>query len=224
VLGGSAALSWIDLEYPERRGSFKPGPGVQSPYSVSPDGRSLAYYAMDPVTGFDLWTVDVTKGETGLEAGVPQRWRGSAAFEVAPSYSPDGRWIAYASNASGTFEVYVSQVSGGEPFRVSVGGGSMPRWASPKGEVIYRTNDRAMIAPYRITGHRFIVGTLRRWPAPALADTGVLPNFDVSPDGARLAALVPAGRPEDQQSRDHVTVLFNLFEEVQRRLANASKQ
>ncbi len=52
-----------------------------------------------------------------------------------------------------------------------------------------------------------------------LADTGVLPGFDIAPDGERIAALLPAARPEDQQTANHVTFVLNFADEVRRRVA-----
>jgi hypothetical protein len=74
-----------------------------------------------------------------------------------------------------------------------------------------------MVASYKAAGDSFAADTPRPWSPHSLADTGVLPNFDVAPDGERILALVPASRSEDQQSPNHVTVMLNFLEEVRRR-------
>ena len=51
-----------------------------------------------------------------------------------------------------------------------------------------------------------------------LGDTGVLSNFDLDADGRRVVALVPAARPEEQQSLNHVTVALNFSDDVRRRV------
>jgi hypothetical protein len=61
------------------------------------------------------------------------------------------------------------------------------------------------------------VGTLRhadRRPGP----TGVLPNFDLSPDGERILALMPGAKPQEQQTQIHVTFILNFSDEVRRRM------
>jgi hypothetical protein len=55
----------------------------------------------------------------------------------------------------------------------------------------------------------------RPWSQDALADTGVLPNFDVGPDGRVLA--LKSGSPQDQQTPNHVTLVMNFRSEVRRR-------
>ena len=75
-----------------------------------------------------------------------------------------------------------------------------------------------MVASYAIKAGQFAVEHVRPWSGTQLFDTGVLANFDVGRDG-RIAALLPADSPEDRQSKNHVTVTLNFFEEVQRRLS-----
>lgn len=60
------------------------------PWSVGPGGR-LAYFELNPATGFDLWTVPMTAAAAGLTVGIPAPYLRTPAFEVYPSFSPDGR-------------------------------------------------------------------------------------------------------------------------------------
>ena len=180
----------------------------------------LAYYEMNQNTGLDLWTVPVMNTGTAIEAGTPERFLGTPAMEAYPSFSPDGRWIAYASNESGPYEVYVRRFpdDGTKPVKVSKDDGSVPHWSKREQEIVYRSeDDRLMVARYRITGHRFIVDSHQEWPSTPLADTGVLPNFDLTPDGEHIVALTPSGPAFDRQAKDHVTVVVNVFEELRPR-------
>lgn len=105
----------------------------------------------------------------------------------------------------------------GTKVRVSASGGVVPRWSPNGHELIYRTDaHRLMVVPYKIAGGSFVAGTPRAWSQHALADTGVLPNFDVGPDGERIVALMPAPA-KDPQTANHVTVMFNFDEHVRRR-------
>jgi Tol biopolymer transport system component len=65
---------------------------VQVPWSFSPDGTRLAYHELSATTGFDLWTVAITRSERGLVAGKPELFLRTAAYETYPAFSPDGRW------------------------------------------------------------------------------------------------------------------------------------
>ena len=139
VVGGATGLSVV-----APRADAKPVPLVQSstiqvPWSFSPDGRRLAYSEMSASRGFDLWTVPVQKTAAGLVAGRAEPFLQTAAFEVYPSFSPDGQWLAYSSNESGTWEVYVRAFpDNGSKTRVSVNGGRIPRWSSHSHELLYK--------------------------------------------------------------------------------------
>ena len=80
-----------------------------------------------------------------------------------------------------------------------------------------------MVATYTTKGGSFAAGSQRQWSQSRLADTGVLSNFDLSSDGRRILALMPAIRPEDQQTENHVTFMLNFFDEVRRRVASAGR-
>jgi serine/threonine-protein kinase len=219
AFGGATGLGWVDS-----RGSGDPVPlmsisTAQTPWSVSLDGERLAFYERSPETGFDLWTVPVLRTNTGFSLGRPEPFLRTQAFEVYPSFSPDGRWMTYASNESGSWEIYV------RPFpddrttkvRVSTSGGVVPYWSPNGRELLYRTDaNRVMVVSYKIAGGSFTVSEPRPWSQHTLADTGVLPNFAVDASGERLVALMPAP-PQDPQLPDHVTVILNFDETVRRR-------
>lgn len=216
VFGGLNGMAWLDADRPGQSGSLTTTRAIQVPWSVSPDGRRLAYYEMHPDTGFDLWTVDVAAAGDGLRSGAPEPFLRTPAFEVYPSFSPDGRWLAYASNESGTYEVYVRRFpDDGTKVRVSSGSGSIPRWLKNGRELVYRATDqRIMVVTYRTDGTSFRVEPPRSWAPQVLADTGVLPNFDPGPDDQRLAALLPATQSGDRQSPNHVTFVINFVEQL----------
>jgi serine/threonine-protein kinase len=194
---------------------------AQTPWSTSPDGQRIAYYERSPETGFDLWTAPILRSDTGPRLGRPETFLRSRAFEVYPSFSPDGRWMTYASNESGTWEIYVRRFpDDGTKVRVSTAGGVVPYW-SPNGyELLYRTDaHQVMVVTYKAVGESFTPGEARPWSQQTLADTGVLPNFAVDASGERIIALMPTP-PEDPQSANHATVILNFDEEVRRRAAS----
>ena len=102
----------------------------QFPTSVSPDGQLMVFAETHPMSGADIWVVD---RRTGTRRALVRTW----SDETFARFSPDGRSIAYMSNVSGRWEVYVQPVSGGSPRRVSSGGGAWPSWSADGATVYY---------------------------------------------------------------------------------------
>jgi serine/threonine-protein kinase len=98
--------------------------------SWSPDGRQLAYTVQ---TGLlhDIWVM--TMGDPPKTEPLYT----NAASEYSPAFSPDGRWLAYQSDESGRFEVYVQRYPRGERLVVSTGGGSAPMWRRDGKELFF---------------------------------------------------------------------------------------
>jgi dipeptidyl aminopeptidase/acylaminoacyl peptidase len=115
-------------------------PEVKVPCDWSPDGRQLLYYLPDPVSGTDLWLVSA-------ETRVPVLFLKTPANELWGQFSPDGRWVAYQSNATGRYEIYLRPAAGpGEPVVVSTQGGVYPRWARNGAELYYIAPDATLMA------------------------------------------------------------------------------
>ena len=218
AFGGATGLAWVPSDKPANPASLTDGRSVaQTPWSVHPGGRILAYYERSPETGFDLWTAPVVSSDRGPRLGPPERVLRTQAFEVYPSFSPDGRWIAYASNESSTWEIYVRRFpDNGTRVRVSSSGGVVPYWSPNGRELVYRTDaNQVMVLTYKVVGDSFTAGNPRPWSQHTLADTGVLPNFAVDSTGERILALIAA--PEKHpQTVNHVTVIVNFDEWVRR--------
>jgi Tol biopolymer transport system component len=126
------------------------------PTDWSQDGRFIIYRQLDPKTKGDVWVLPVT--ESGKAE--PFRVVRTDANETAGALSPDGRWLAYVSDVSGRFEVWVHSFPGGSGKRqVSNGGGSSPRWRRDGRELFYYASDgKLMAAPVR-SGENFEAGT-----------------------------------------------------------------
>lgn len=189
------------------------------PWSSLPDGSRLVYAEMAPGTAFDIMTAPMITGEDGLRRGSPVPFLATRAMETTPVLSPDGRWLAYASNVSGVPEIYVQAFpGGGAAIRVSSGGGTTPRWSVTGRELLYRTVDRrVVVVTCRVTDGRLEASPPVAWAPDVLADTGVLPSFDLAPDGERIAALVPAPDDAGVASPNHVTIALGFTAEPVRR-------
>jgi len=165
-------------------------------------------------TGFDLLTLPLEIGADGeLAAGAPEVFRALHTYETYPAFSPDGRFVTHGSNESGAWEVYVRTYPGGDKaWRVSMGGGRISTWAKD-GTLFYETHEhRLMTVPYRIENGGLIAEEPRLWSTKQLADTGVIANYDVAPDGS-VVAVVDSGEPVP---RDRVTFVTGFFDQLRR--------
>ena len=117
----------------------------------SSDGNHVVYQAFDQVTdAFDLWYVSLKKGER-----TPVRFTNTPFDEALPQFSPDGRYLAYQSNKSGEWEIYVIPFPGGDQsWQISTGGGSQPRWSYGSEELFFVRQDWLTAVRVR-TGPRF---------------------------------------------------------------------
>jgi eukaryotic-like serine/threonine-protein kinase len=113
---------------------------LQTPSDWSRDGRYLLFTKVDPKTRSDLWILPDPLGKPGEAAPFP--FLETESIESEGQFSPDGRWIAYVSNESGQFEVYVRPFpSGPGKWKVSSKGGVEPRWRRDGKELFYLESD-----------------------------------------------------------------------------------
>jgi hypothetical protein len=122
----------------------------------------------------------------------PFPWLGTPFNERVPKFSPDGRWVAYESDDSQQFEIYVAPFRGpGATRQISKGGGMDARWRADGKEIFYvGPNGTLMAAEVSIQGGSVEVGAIRSLNIPII--TGRVYLYDVSSDGQRiLAAAAP---------------------------------
>ena len=123
-------------------------PNNQFPSSWSPDGQMLAYTEIDAGTRADILALDVQPSPHGQRALVRTPWD-----ETAGVFSPDGRWLAYQSNESGRWEIYLSAYPPGHVrYPVSSGGGTAPFWSADGRALYYRDGPRVMAVTMPSTG------------------------------------------------------------------------
>jgi serine/threonine-protein kinase len=189
--------------------------------SLSPGATRLAYAERSMETGVDIWTVplDLTDPDHP-KAGKPEPYLRTPADELVPTFSPDGRWVAYRSNETGIPEIFVKPFpdAGGGKWQISTGGGLYAVWSKNGHELFYETTDnRIMVADYAVDGASFLPGQPKPWSGKQVFYTGTS-NLDLAPDGKRFVVLSLPESERDTKASVHVTVLLNFFDEVRRRV------
>jgi Tol biopolymer transport system component len=111
------------------------------PNDWSPDGRFILYQAFSPKVGNDLWVLPLFGDQK------PAPFVQTEFNEIQGRFSPDGRWVAYASNESGTYQVYVQSFpSPGGKTQVSINGGAQPTWRRDGKELFFLAPGRKLMA------------------------------------------------------------------------------
>jgi serine/threonine-protein kinase len=176
----------------------------------SPDGSTLLVTQDSDGSARDVWLVAVSGGDARPLLSGPFE-------ECNPRLSPDGRWLAYSSDESGRFEVYVLRLPGLEQrAQVSVGGGDSPVWRSDGREVVYRSADGQVMSVRFSTGPggEPVVGrptALFEDAYGAAIGRASHVDYDIHPDGARFVMIGPqAGASAD------MGVVVGWFEELRR--------
>jgi Tol biopolymer transport system component len=175
-------------------------PGV--PTSWSKDGRFLLFTNNSPQTAADIWVLPDPGRVSRATKPVPVL--ATPFAEGSAHFSPDGRWIAYRSNESGTFEIYVRPFSlngitgsAGAKWLVSKGNGLNPRWRSDGKQLFYAPqNIRDVMAVDIDTSKGFQAGIPRRlFSSPSSIGASVT-GWDLAPDDNRFLLVGPpnAGR------------------------------
>jgi Tol biopolymer transport system component len=159
-------------------------PIQQFPLHWSLDGQSVVYARLDPETKWDLWVMPMAGDRS------PAPFLNTPANEALARISPDGQWIAYQSDESGRYEVYVtSYPQPGRRWPVSVNGGTSPIWRKDGREIYYDSADHRLMAVPVGFGPIFTPGV----PVPLFAlrairvvGGGLGWSYDVAPDGRFL--------------------------------------
>jgi serine/threonine-protein kinase len=206
-------------------GTGQPQPLTQSKnqqiaWSFSGDGKRLAFVEVDSATGADIWTLPVETSSSGLRAGKPEVFLQTRFNERGPMFSPDGRWIAYQCDESGTYQVYVQAFPDKHGKRqVSSDRGSQPTWSRDGHELFFRSygapGDQLMAASYQERGDSFVADKPRVWSEKEPLTFTSTRSYDPAPDGKRVVALMPAETPEEPPG--HLIFLLNFFDELRRR-------
>jgi serine/threonine protein kinase/Tol biopolymer transport system component len=188
----------------------------------SRDGRFLFYTEVGADTQGDIWVLPNPLGTAGESK--PYRFLQTAADESGAQLSPDGRWVVYTSNESGTTEVYVRPFpTGAGRWKVSVKGGFDPRWRGDGRELFYEEHQTGSNQPVfnllavpvtRGANGSFAAGTPLPLFSQALRPRVLDSNefcYAVSADGQRFLML---SKPDVQES---IHVLTNWTQQMEKK-------
>jgi len=201
---------WV-IDVDARHSQMIPGTRVSDiPTSITPDGHTLAFVRQTAESGVaDIYTMSLD-GDLAPHVAVK-----TPGYDGGAQFSPDGRWMAYVSNESGQFEVYVQPYPGPDrEHPVSTNGGTHPKWNRNGRELFYRNGNSMMVAdvsmrdgeinlsiPHVLFDQRYVFGSAQ-----------TVANFDVSPDGQRFVMV------KDDSGSGRLNIVLNWFEELKARV------
>ena len=160
---------------------------IHSPYSWTPDGKTLLLAVFRSFRNQAIGSV--TPPDTRVRILLDGNYA-----QLNPQVSPDGRWLAYQSDETGRFEVYVRpypEVDAGR-WLVSTAGGMSPRWSLDGRELFFYEGDAIARVPIAVAGSALAPGRPARVLAVKPFGGRLGPAFEVSPDGQRFLFLMPA--------------------------------
>jgi Tol biopolymer transport system component len=207
VFRSRIGMRWIDVEGGGGGHAIPGSTGIEDfPNSLSPDGDTLAFLRQSVDTSGDIYVAS-------LHGSSPPRVVvGTPVYEGGAQFSPDGRWLAYASNESGQLQVYVRPFPG--PDRraaVSTQGGSFPLWRRDGKELFYRTGNRMMGVDVSTGGGNVTLSQPHvLFDQRYLFETLTIANYDVSLDGQRFLMV------KDESGSGRLNVVLNWLDELKR--------
>jgi serine/threonine-protein kinase len=187
------------------------------PTAVTPDGMHVIFSRMITAPHREILRLSL-QGDPTMEPLLQGEFnRGNA--EV----SPDGRWLVYRSDQSGSMEVYVQPYPGpGPTVPVSIGGGTSVSWSPDGSELIYRLEDRMMAVSVEAVGETVRIGRpteLFRGTYIGIALGGAR-QYHVAPDGRFLMLKDAASQSPGDALPPQVVLVQNWFEELRERVGN----
>ena len=177
------------------------------PTALSPDGDTLVLLRTQAGSGGDVHALSM-KGAWPARPLVQ-----TPGYDGGGDFSPDGRWLAYASTDSGSAQIYLAPYPAMDrKWSVSTRGGTQARWSRTGREIFYRDGNRMMSVDVDASG------TQVRLSSPKLLfeqpfTTGAYvttANYDVTPEGGFVMLQAGPGVPR-------LAVILNWFEELRRR-------
>jgi hypothetical protein len=175
------------------------------PCSISPDGDTLAFMRQTAQTSRDIYVLSL-HGQSP-----PRPVVNTPAYDGGAQFSPDGHWMAYASDESGQMQVYVRPFPGPDRrWQVSAKGGTQPLWNANGKEIFYRVGNKMMVVEVALGVDVTLSEPRQLFEQPYVFQNISVANYDVSPDGQRFVMV------KDDAGSGRLNVVLNWTEELKR--------
>jgi Tol biopolymer transport system component len=177
------------------------------PNSISPAGDVLAFTRTSMDTASDVYVLSL-QGEPHPHALVK-----TPGFDGGPQFSPDGRWLLYASNdaGNGEFQVFIRPFAGPDRSWLVAQTGNYPRWSRRGHEIVYRDGPKMMAVDMSTTGVDPVFSAPHvLFEQRYLFGYQTIANYDVSADGERFIMV------KSEPGGDRLNVILNWTEELRR--------
>ena len=187
---------------------------IHSPYSWTPDGRTLLFAI------FRTYRHQAIASVTPPDRTIRVLLDGNFA-QLDPQVSRDSRWLAYQSDESGRFEVYVRPYPAVESGRwqVSTQGGTSPRWSPDGSELFFVAEEGLFVVPVK-PGAAFVTERPRLLFKVKPFGGRLGADFEIAPDGRRFMFILD-GPPSAAAAAAHLVFVQHWVEELRARLAEA---
>jgi Tol biopolymer transport system component len=204
---------WISSDGSDRQGAIRGAVSNDFPSAPGPDPDSVLVTSLQPETSFDVYLLSLSG------AFEPRPLVSTRAYEGGAQLSPDGRWLAYVSNETGRFEIYLRRFPElDRQWQVSEGGGTQLRWSANGLAIYFRSGTHLMAVPFDGSALEPVMGK----PTDLFRDeydmgtAGTNANYDVTADGRFLMLRrEPVG--------GHLRIVLNWTEELKRALAQDTR-
>jgi serine/threonine protein kinase/Tol biopolymer transport system component len=225
--GSGQAIYWQPSDGTGKEEVLTPDPILNAyPSSWSPDGKVLLFERLSSRDGSccEVWSLTVGADGNSEEprpfiseqdAG---RMSNSGISIGMPMFSPDGHWVAYASQTSASPQVFVVPFPGpGGKWQISTDGGQEAIWSKTGHELFYLSANKLMGAPYTVDKSTFVPGKPELLFQDRFEARVPFPSYDVAPDGLHfLFFQFPGGKRTDDSEP---SVVVNWLDEVRRQVA-----
>jgi Tol biopolymer transport system component/predicted Ser/Thr protein kinase len=231
---GPMSMFWKPADGSGEARQLLPGGNSQFPESWSPDGRTLAFTELSPETGGDIYTLSVggppsatsaaaapPDGESMYDSTAVTPFVVTPYYERSPRFSPDGKWIAYASDESGQYEIYIRPFPGpGGVSVISTEGGRAPVWSRGGSEIFFVNGDCMVSVDIRTEPELRVGRPETLFVGGFDTNPAEVQNYDISLDGRSFIMVEGV----EEAAPDRIQVVVNWLRVLNELTSPAEEQ